>query len=217
MAQRERQLDELQALAAIYDGGVTATDPAVHRWIQEGEPGFVGEEDTITIFVAIPLDAPQCYEHEHEGAELHPQMLRCRLRCVLPPGYPSQQPATCTADCDGDIQGTSECAALNAALAALCAAALAEGDEVLYDATEHAKHAAEASLASWITASAAGAGVTQTQGGVPRDLAPDPTISRVFFWTHHTFRKQKLIYDWARALGVSGLITVSKPGSDRGP
>jgi len=204
MAGRERQLDEVQALAAIFDGGVKATDPAVERWIEEGEAGFVGEQDTIALVVEIPLDAPA--SHGEGQGELPPQMLRCRLSCVLPPGYPASEPAACTADCEA--WEAAEGAAVNTALAALCAAALAEGDEVLYDAAEHAKATAEASLASWSAARTAGAGVPLA---ALADAGP-PSISRVFFWTHHTFRKQKLIYEWARALGVSGLVTVSKPG-----
>jgi hypothetical protein len=39
-----------------------------------------------------------------------------------------------------------------------------------------------------------------------------PTISRVFFWTHHTRVKQKKIYVWAKELRVTGIITVTKPG-----
>eukprot|EP00938_MAST-03A_sp_MAST-3A-sp1_P002076 g2076.t1 len=38
------------------------------------------------------------------------------------------------------------------------------------------------------------------------------TISRAFFWTHHTRVKQKKIYVWAKELRVTGIITVSKPG-----
>ena len=47
----------------------------------------------------------------------------------------------------------------------------------------------------------------------PTSTTSNPTtISRAFFWTHHTRVKQKKIYVWAKELRVTGIITVSKPG-----
>lgn len=37
-------------------------------------------------------------------------------------------------------------------------------------------------------------------------------VSRKFFWTHHTRVKQRLIYEWATELRISGRITVTRPG-----
>lgn len=53
---RARQLDELQALAAIYEGGVVSTDAGVQRWIDHGEDGFV-TQDALEVVVHIPLEA----------------------------------------------------------------------------------------------------------------------------------------------------------------
>ena len=39
-----------------------------------------------------------------------------------------------------------------------------------------------------------------------------PVLVRRFFWTHHTRKKQLLIYKWAAELKIGGRLTVSKPG-----
>lgn len=233
-----RQLDELQALNAIFEGGLRATHPDVQRWIDRGEAdGTVQLPDAagvVELVLALPLDPPATPTAAAAAAALPPQALVAELRIMLPPGYPSNAPAACTVCCHHRVLGVEAESAVNTELSDLTVTAAVEGDECLFGLAEHAKAAAEAGLAAavaWVAARggsstgaapgapllvpgvAGGGGEGCGDGGQEvGSAAAAARIGRTFFWTHHTRRKQLLIYEWAKELGVSGVITVSKPG-----
>eukprot|EP00729_Bicosta_minor_P021876 gene21876-21020_t len=89
MEQRIRQLEELEALAAIFEGGLVVDDPSVGEWVEQRARGsdavepqqaaeFILPEATLTVslFVEAPTVAGRWGE--------------LLLEVGLPPTYPSQ-------------------------------------------------------------------------------------------------------------------------------
>ncbi|KAK3233502.1 hypothetical protein CYMTET_9589 [Cymbomonas tetramitiformis] len=217
---REQQLEELEALTAIFEREIEFADKGLAKLFEEDVPGrSIPDHQRIAFDLNFSLALDEGALEPLGGAASEVPEVFLHLCCELPLEYP-RKPARCEVTlADGVGMTDAEMVALNKELAVRCEAASAAEEQAIYTTAMHAKQVAEEHYARTCEQLAKAYAMQQAEAAALRDnygsAAESPsraTITRTFFWSHHTRRKQLLIYEWAAELRISGRLTVSRPG-----
>ena len=196
------QLEELRFLKAIFADEILIRDVHLSQLVNDEESfAFTCQDQSLTTTdssnvavsfqLNLDLNAMQNAPGENESLHLH---------CTLSSEYPNV-PARVQALTG--ILSTALLDSLNSILLQRLG-----NSESIYDAAMFAKQ--------WTVEQMAHVALSQSADSLNPSATSatsgSNTLSRRFFWTHHTRRKQLLIYKWAKELKISGRLTVSKPG-----
>lgn len=149
------------------------------------------------------------------------------LHCLLSSKYPQAEPAAITITSPGLEQ--AELRKLSSEIKAICEESQRNNEECVFAATTHVQEFISSHSPTLAIPAVTSPSSTSTCSSTSSTSSTSPTsptpaiaalvlapaasrISRVFFWTHHTRRKQVLLFQWATELGITGRLTVSKPG-----
>ena len=180
------QLDELSVLQSIYGDHFSCPDPVLQSLVGMHEPApgtHLAEEPRTCSFRLL----------------LSPMQHALELSGMLPPTFPEDSPSVTLVSSSGlsctverEVQGLVD---------RICSESKGEPGGVFEAATAADELGAASYKPHYEQPTMPLAGGEQGQG-----------IRRMFFWTHHTRKKQHAIADWAAELSLTGRLTVSKPG-----
>eukprot|EP00941_MAST-03F_sp_MAST-3F-sp1_P000825 g825.t1 len=184
-------LDELLALASMFEKDeFEVIGDALNAFLESGDKEFVPLHTSLSCKFRVLV----------EGTVL------LKLSVSLPIGYPAEKKANCYANCDNLT--SLQCQELNEKLDKAAEEEQKNGNCAIFNLVEMAREIVSSFSKSNLSPSC-----------IPnRDLVDDTegfrsiTISRVFFWSHHTRVKQRKVYKWSEELRVTGLCRIGKPG-----
>ena len=183
----ERQLEEVQALAAIFGGEdeFSTQSSQLASFIETADMQFVDRQ------TAQPLS------FQLRAALEDGETVLC-LSCTLPQGYPTCCPAAVTGSIEHVLAKRKETTDLNAVLQQACAEAV--GAEAVYSIVETAKGWAHGRVQAMESTASA---TDENETGSKCDWGVGDSLVRSFFYCHHIRTKQALVYAWAEELRLS--------------
>ena len=205
---RERQLEEIQALSSIFGGEdeSTTSSSQLRSFVETGDHDFV-DRSLATLSFEVRVAVNSVSGDDGDDSDLAPAGL-C-LSCTMPPGYPSRTPASMTGSIEHMLAKRADLTELNAMLARSCSERI--GEECIFEVADAAREWVATRIADLELASSAAAekAADQAEG----DWGRGDSLTRSFFYCHHIRTKQARVYEWSEELRLSGRVKIGWPGA----
>ncbi len=205
---RERQLEEIQALSSIFGGEdeFTTSSSQLRSFVETGDHDFV-DRSLATLSFEVRVAVNSVSGDDGDDSDLAPAGL-C-LSCTMPPGYPSRTPASMTGSIEHMLAKRADLTELNAMLARSCSERI--GEECIFEVADAAREWVATRIADLELASRAAAEKADDQA--EGDWGRGDSLTRSFFYCHHIRTKQARVYEWSEELRLSGRVKIGWPGA----
>eukprot|EP01043_Picozoa_sp_COSAG02_P054746 COSAG02_NODE_6250_length_3699_cov_3.633611_1_plen_306_part_00 len=205
---RERQLEEIQALASIFGGEdeFTTSSSQLRSFVETGDHDFV-DRSLAALSFELRVAVESVTGDGGDGSDVAPAGL-C-LSCTMPPGYPSRTAASMTGSIEHMLAKRADLTELNAMLAGELQSRV--GDECIFEVADTAREWVAARIADLESASSTASEKATNQ--VEGDWGRGDSLTRSFFYCHHIRTKQARVYEWSEELRLSGRVKIGWPGA----
>lgn len=198
---RERQLEEIQALASIFGGEdeFSTSSSQLRSFVETGDHDFVDRSlAQLSFELRVVVD----------GDDGSPVACLC-LSCTMPAGYPSCAAASMTGSIEHVLAKRADLTELNTMLARSCEERI--GEECIFEVANAAREWVAARIADLEAANSAATEKAAEQ--LEGDWGCGNNLSRSFFYCHHIRTKQARVYEWSAELRLSGRVKIGWPGT----
>jgi hypothetical protein len=206
---RERQLEEIQALASIFGGDdeFTTSSSQLRSFVETGDHDFV-DRSLSTLSFELRVTVESASGDDSDGHSDIAATGLC-LSCTMPAGYPSRTAAAMTGSIEHMLTKRADLNELNAMLARSCSERV--GEECIFEVADAAREWVATRIAELESASSTAAKKTTDQ--VEGDWGRGDSLTRSFFYCHHIRTKQARVYEWSEELRLSGRVKIGWPGA----